>query len=115
VPQPRSAVEQLVLAHDPHSNGERAVTRRQAQSLIGAGHYRLSTGSPHSAVHYRRSLPDGSCLHLVIEGNRRRLHHDRFDPHAGLVSLAMHVAHEARFEAASYLAVAWSVVRLLAR
>ena len=110
-----TAVERRVLDHDFRSNGERLVTRKEARALIASGQYRKSTGSPSSAVHYRRSLGDGSCLHLVIEGDRRRLHHDAFDPHASLFSLGMHVTHEARFEAAAYGALAWSVVKLLAR
>jgi hypothetical protein len=110
-----SAVERRVLDHDLHSNGERLVTSRQARVLISSSNYRKSTGSPYGATHYRRSLSDGSCLHLVIEQRRRRLHHDAFDPHASLFSLGMHVMHEARSEAVTYVALAWSVVKLLAR
>ena len=109
------AVERRVLDHDPQSNGERAVRRREADALIASGRYRASTGSPTSASHWRRSLPDGSCLHLVVEPRRRRLHHDAFDPHANLLSLVMHMAHEARSEAAALAAVGWSTVKLLAR
>ena len=108
------AVERRVLDHDPHSNGERSVNRREADALIASGRYRPSTGSPASASHWRRSLADGSCLHLVVEGRRRRLHHDAFDPHANLLSMFMHMTHEARTEAAALAAVAWSTVRLLA-
>ncbi len=109
------SVERSVLDHDPLSNGERLIARAEARALIASGHYRKSAGSPYGATHYRRSLDDGSCLHLVIEEERRRLHHDAFDPHAGLFSLGMHLTHEARSEAASYCALAWSVVKLLAR
>jgi hypothetical protein len=108
-------VERRVLDHDLHSTGERLVTRKEARVLIASGYYRKSTGSPYGATHYRRSLSDGSCLHLVIEEHRRRLHHDAFDPHTSLFSLGMHVTHEARSEAVSYGALAWSVVKLLAR
>jgi len=108
------AVERRVLDHGPHSNGERPVARRDAAALVASGRYRASTGSPASASHWRRSLPDGSCLHLVIEGKRRRLHHDAFDPHANLLSLVMHMTHEARSEAAALAAVGWSTVKLLA-
>jgi len=110
-----NSVELRVLEHDAHSNGERLITRKEAAVLIASGYYRESLGSPLGATHYRRSLDDGSCLHLVIEEHRRRLHHDAFDPHAGPFSLCMHVTHEARSEAASYGALAWSVVKLLAR
>lgn len=109
------AVERRVLDHDPNSNGERPVTRREADSLIASGLYRASTGSPASAEHWRRSLPDGSCLHLVVQARQRRLHQDAYDPHANLLSLGMHMTHEARSEAAALTALAWSAVRLLAR
>ncbi|MGA2552348.1 MAG: hypothetical protein ABSF50_19555 [Burkholderiaceae bacterium] len=108
-------VENRVLAHDPRANGECPVTTQEARSLIASGYYRQSTGAPYGARHYRRALADGSCLHLVIEGRRRRLHHDAFDPHASLVSLGMHITHEARSEAASYAALVWSAIKLLAR
>ena len=109
------AVERRVLEHDVRSNGEQMITRREARLLVASGHYRESTGSPHDATHFRRQLSDGSCLHLVLEKRRTRLHHDAFDPHAGPFSLGMHLMHEARSEAVSYGALAWSVIKLLAR
>lgn len=108
-------VERQVLDHDVRSNGERSVTRKEADALVASGHYRKSTGAPHDATHYRRSLSDGSCLHLVIEGRRMRLHHDAFDPHTSLFSLGMHLMHEARSEAVTFGALAWSAIKLLAR
>jgi hypothetical protein len=108
-------IERSVLNHDIRSNGEREITAKQAEDLVASGLYRLSSGAPHGAVHYRRGLSDGSCLHLVVETQRRRLHHDAFNPHAGLLSLGMHVAHEARSEALSLVAVGWIALRLLAR
>jgi hypothetical protein len=108
------AVERRVLDHESHSNGECSVTGREAEALIASGLYRASTGSPASASHWRRSLADGSCLHLVVEGRRRRLHQDAFDPHANLLSLVMHMTHEARSEAVALAAVGWSTVKLLA-
>jgi hypothetical protein len=109
------AVERRVLDHEPGSNGEMRVAKREADALIASGHYRASTGAPASAGHWRRSLPDGSCLHLVVEARRRRLHHDAYNPHASLFSLGLHMTHEARSEAAAFAALAWSAVRLLAR
>ncbi|MGE5339151.1 MAG: hypothetical protein ACM3PU_15085 [Gemmatimonadota bacterium] len=108
------AVERRVLHHDPDSNGERRVTKREADALIASGGYRASTGAPASARHWRRALPDGSCLHLVVQGRMRRLHHDAYDPRANLLSLGMHMTHEARTEAAAIVALAWSTVSLLA-
>jgi hypothetical protein len=110
-----NGVERSVLDHDRLSNGEQLVTRDETRLLIASGYYGKSTGSPYGATHFRRSLSDGSCLHLVIEEHRRRLHHDTFDPHAGLFALGMHLTHEAKSEAVSCCAMAWSLVKLLAR
>lgn len=107
-------VELAVLDHGALSNGERGVTPEEAHVLIASGYYRESAGSPYGARHYRRSLSDGSCLHLVVEDDRARLHHDGFDPHAGPFSLCMHLTHEARSEAVSYCAAAWSLLKVLA-
>jgi hypothetical protein len=109
------AIESKILSHDVHSNGEQSVTGRQVDALIRSGLYQRSSGSPVGAAHWRRSLPDGSCLHLVIERQRKRLHHDAFDPHASLISLGMHVTQEAPSEAVSLATLAWSMVKLLAR
>lgn len=108
-------VERAVLGHDRLSNGEREVTRRQAAALVASGYYRQSSGFPHGARHFRRSLADGSCLHLVLDEKGGRLHHDAFDPHAGPFSLCMHLTHEAKSETAAYCAMAWILVKLLAR
>ena len=108
-------VERSVLGHDSLSNGEQVITPDQAKALIASGYYRESTGYPHDATHFRRSLSDGSCLHLVTGDVGSQLHHDRFDPHAGLLGLCMHLSHEARSEAVAYGALAWNVIRMLAR
>jgi len=107
------AIERRVLDHGAQSNGECSLTSRQADALIACGQYRASTGSPASAAHWRRSLPDGSCLHLVVQARKRRLHHDAYDPQTSLFSLGMHMTHEARYEAAALAALAWSAVSLL--
>jgi hypothetical protein len=108
------ACERRVLAHDPGSNGERPVRRREAAALVASGHYVASSGAPFGADHWRRPLPDRSCLHLVLERRRCRLHHDAFDPHAGLLSLGLHAAHEARTEAAAFIALGCAVLGWLA-
>jgi len=82
---------------------------------VASGLYRASTGSPASASHWRRSMADGSCLHLVMQSRHCRLHHDAYDPHANLLSLGLHMTHEARSEAAALVVLAWSAVKLLAR
>jgi hypothetical protein len=107
--------ERRVLEHERASNGERPVTRREVEALVKTGLYHSSTGSPTSASHWRRALTDGSCLHLVVEPGRCRLHHDAFDPHGNLLSLMLHMTHEARSEAVALTALAWSVVSLLAQ
>ncbi|HSN19981.1 MAG TPA: hypothetical protein VLS49_04845 [Usitatibacter sp.] len=109
------AVECAVLRHAAHSNGERPVDACEVRRLVDSGLYRGSAGSPVGARHYRRTLEDRSCLHLVIEDGEASLHHDRFDPHSGILSLGMHLAHEARGEAVTGLALAWNLLRILAR
>lgn len=104
-----------MLGHDRLSNGERLITRKEARALLRSGRYQSSTGSPYEASHFRRPLVDGSCLHLVIDGRRIRLHHDSFDPHSSMSSLFMHLTHEAKSEAMSYCAMSWSLIKLLAR
>jgi hypothetical protein len=108
-------VECEVLDHDRFSNGERTIDRRRAEALVASGHYRPSTGFPYGAQHYRRPIRDGSCLHLVIGDESNRLHHDAFNPHAGPYALCMHLTGEAKSEVVAYCAMAWSVVKLLAR
>lgn len=109
------AIERRVLFHDAHSNGEQSIPNSNAEKLISSGRYQRSTGFPFDASHWRRSLPDGSCLHLVIETRRQRLHHDAYDPHSSLFGLGMHMSQEARSEAVSLIALAWSTVKFLAR
>lgn len=112
---PYYRVELAALSHGRFSNGEQSVTSAEADALIASGHYRESTGAPLGALHYRRSLEDFSCLHLVIQGEDRRIHHDSFDPHRSSFTLAMHIAHDAKSEAVSLVALAWNLVSILAR
>src|SRR5262249_21431317 len=87
----------------------------QARSLLATGQYRASFGAPLGALHYRRPLADGSCLHLIVGDDKVLLHCDRFDPERDLTSLAMHVLTEGRNEALEFVSTAWLVLRLIAR
>jgi len=107
--------EWRVLRHDRFTNGEQEGALEEIDVLLASGLYEKSSGTPVGARHYRRSLTDGSCLHLVIGEGTGRLHHDTFDPHAGPFSLGMHLTHEARSEAATGLALALTLLRLLSR
>ena len=97
------------------ANREIELSPPQADALVASGYYRLSTGFPFNAIQYRRSNADGSCLHLVWREGRARLHRDTFDPHASPMSLYMHLSNEARSESVSTVALAWSLVKVLAR
>ncbi len=72
----------------------------QAQALLDSGCFKPSTGWPPWVSHYRCSLSDGTCLHLVIDGDAATLHRDRFDPHQGAVSLLKHLVSDAPVETA---------------
>jgi hypothetical protein len=110
----RLAAERRLLDSNLRPNTEERLTRREFEALLASGRYRLSTGFPATARHWRRSLPGGACLHLVVEGRRRRLHRDSYDPHASLMSLCMHATHEAQTEAAAMIALSWAAISLLA-
>jgi hypothetical protein len=110
-----SDVERSLFAYGDRISREVELTADEVDALLASGHYRRSTGYPYDAQQYRRSNADGSCLHLVWRDGRPRLHRDTYDPHASPLSLYMHLADEARFEVAATCAMAWSLVRLLAR
>jgi hypothetical protein len=107
--------ERALFDLDDLAGREIMLSDAQADRLVASGRYRPSTGYPYSGSHYRCSNADGSCLHLVWREGRPHLHRDRFDPHASPLSLMMHLSNEARSECAATVAMAWSVVRLLAR
>ncbi len=107
--------ERELFEYGDHVSRELDLTADQAEALIESGFYRRSTGYPYDAMQYRRSNRDGSCLHLVWRDGRARLHRDIYDPHASPMSLYMHLNNEARFEAAATCAMAWAVIKLLAR
>lgn len=105
---------QLFEQHD-FSSRETTLTHAQSDALVDSGYYRKSSGFPYHVLQYRRSNDDGSCLHLVWRKGMPRLHRDVFDPHASPLSMYMHMSHEARFETAATCAMAWSLVKFLAR
>jgi hypothetical protein len=67
------AVERRVLDHDPRSNGERPVTRREADALIASGRYPRE----HRIAGERVALAPLAGRRVVpasgVEGRRRRL------------------------------------------
>jgi len=91
-----------------------ALSPAQAESVLANPAYRPSLGAPAHAQHFRRSLPDGRGLHLVIgEAGMSGLHWDRFDPHAGPAGALMHLMTDSPREAISLLAAASAVLRRL--
>lgn len=82
---------------------QRHLSEEQAASLLRSGCFKPSIGIQLWAEHYRCSLTDGSCLHLVIWGNRAKLHRDRWDPHRDPVSLLLHCFKETPIGAAAVI------------
>jgi hypothetical protein len=83
------------------------------EALMNCGLYRSSLGNPPHAQHFRRSMNDGTCLHLIVERGVASLHCDQFDPHRDPMSLVCHLLTEARQESISATLTAWSIARLL--
>ena len=79
--------------------------------LLGNVEYHPSLGEPASARHYRRSLTDGSCMHLVVDGEHAALHRDLHDPHGGPALLAFHLMSESRRQAGSLLIATVALLR----
>jgi hypothetical protein len=107
--------EWRLFAQADWTNREIELSQQQGEMLIRSGFYRRSMGFPYEATQYRRSNADGSCLHLVWREGLPRLHRDKFDPHRDPLSMYMHVTNEAPFEAAATCALAWSLIKFLAR
>ena len=79
--------------------------------LLANPAYRSSLGHPGHALHFRRTLPDGTGLHLVIREGRAELHRDLFDPHAGPGALALHLVTDAPAYVLGAVAAGWAVLR----
>jgi hypothetical protein len=107
-----SAAEQTAMSspagtHVPLTPPERDV-------LLANVDYHPSLGDPASATHFRRSLADGSCLHLII-ADTPSLHRDRYDPHASPALLVAHLCTESPRPAASVALAIAAVLRRMAR
>lgn len=107
-----SPVEQQVMELAP---GESLpLTPAQVEGLLVDPGYRSSLGHPPGARHFRRTLPDGRGLHLVIaEDGAADLHRDLHDPHAGPGRFLMHLYTDAPTQTLSLLSAGWAVVRRL--
>jgi hypothetical protein len=108
-----SAAEQDAMAlpvgtHLPLAPGDVA-------ALLANVAYHPSLGDPASATHFRRSLTDGSCMHLIIAGEAAELHRDRYDPHGGPALLVAHLMTESPRPAASVAVALAALLRRAAR
>lgn len=99
-----SDVERLARVGDP--NVPIPLDAAARDELLANIEYHASLGDPASASHYRRSLSDGSCLHLVIVEGEANLHWDRHDPHGGPVLLVAHLLEESSTQAVSLVVAA---------
>lgn len=89
------------------------LSAEELDSLLADPAYRSSLGDPGHATHFRRSLPDGTGLHLVIVEGRAELHRDDFDPHAGPVAMALHLATDSPRQILSTIAAGLAAFRRL--
>lgn len=89
------------------------VTSEDVTRLLDSGNYRPSLGNPPQAQHYRRSMIDGTCLHLIVENEIASLHCDRFDPHRSPMSLVFHLLTESRHELIGNSLAGWVLTRML--
>lgn len=113
MPSDLTAIESEVMGLPPGHGvrlGPVAIER-----LLTDPAYRPSLGHPGHATHYRRGLPDGGGLHLVVIGQEAELHRDLFDPHAGPGAMMLHLATDAPTHLLGVIAAGWSVLRRLGR
>jgi hypothetical protein len=90
------------------------LTGDEVDRLLRDPAYRSSLGTPAHATHFRRPLPDGRGMHLVIVADGTAgLHWDRFDPQASPTGLLMHLLTDAPEQALSLLAAGSAVLRRL--
>lgn len=110
VPDP-SFIERRVTEAEP--GVAVPLSRAEVDCLLADPAYRSSLGEPARALHYRKSLPGGDGLHLVVDGGRGELHRDLHDPHGGWDALGRHLSSEAPGQAASLLAAGLALFRRL--
>lgn len=91
------------------------LSRAEVDLLLADPAYRASLGQPAQALHYRKALPEGGGLHLVLHDGRGELHRDVHDPHGGLYELGRHLAAESPREWLGVLAAGCAVLRRLGR
>lgn len=89
------------------------LSRAEVACLLADPAYRESLGEPARALHYRKSLPGGDGLHLVVLDGRGALHRDLHDPHRGLDGLGRHLTSESSGQAVSLLAAGLALLRRL--
>src|SRR5262245_10758494 len=107
-----SALEQHVLSLDV--TAPLPLSSNDVASVLANPSYRSSLGTPANAQHFRRSLPDGRGLHLVMAADgAAALHWDRYDPHAGPASALLHLMTDSPREAISLLAAGSAVLQRL--
>jgi hypothetical protein len=92
------------------------LTQPDVDQLLTDPAYRSSLGTPAHATHFRRPLPDGRGMHLVLSTDGSAgLHWDRFDPQASPTGLVMHLLTDAPEHALSLLAAGAAVLQRLGR
>jgi hypothetical protein len=90
------------------------LTQDDMSQLLTDPAYRSSLGTPAYATHFRRPLPDGRGIHLVIATDGSAgVHWDRFDPQASPTGLLLHLLTDAPDQALSLLAAGAAVLRRL--
>lgn len=104
-------IERRVLHAEP--GAAVSLSRAEVECLLADPAYRSSLGEPAHALHYRRSLPGGGGLHLVLVDGEGSLHRDLHDPHGGVDGLARHLLSESPGEVASLLAAGVALFRRL--
>ncbi len=108
-----SFIERRVMEADPGATVP--LSQAEVDQLLSDPAYQASLGQPASALHYRKALPEGGALHLVLQNGRGELHRDLHDPHGGIQELGRHLAAESPREWLGVLAAGSAVLGRLGR